>query len=93
MHEGAAALFDPDQAALFEFAHRAADGVAVDGKLGGQLGLGRQLFARRIELVADIVRKRLADLPPDGDAGTSFDHRVCSCCHISFMKNGSDCAP
>ncbi|MNL73252.1 hypothetical protein D3C87_1986880 [compost metagenome] len=66
--------------------------MAVDRKLGGQLGFGGQLLARQIELVADIVRQGLTNLPPDGDAGTSFNHGVCSCCHISFMKNGCDCA-
>ena len=74
LHEGAAALLDADQPALFQFTHRAANGVPVDGELGGELGLRGQLFAREIELVADVVRQRFADLPPDGDAGTSFNH-------------------
>src|SRR5690606_9568914 len=92
LHESAAALLDAHQAALLEFAHGAPDGVAVVRELGRQLGLGRQAFAGRVELVADLVRQQFTDLSPYRDTGASFDHGDNPFRNGSFMLDGHDCA-
>jgi hypothetical protein len=91
LHEGASALLDPHQAAQFELTHRAPDRMPVHGEARGQFRFRRQLLARPIEFVADVLRKRLANLPPYGDAGTPFDfpirHLALPCCHQAFTNS------
>ncbi|MNT17094.1 hypothetical protein D3C72_1522290 [compost metagenome] len=88
LHEGAAALLDPHQPAQLQLAHGAADGVAVDREARGQFRLRGQLFAGQVQLLADVVRQRLANLAPYRHAGTPFHfsirHLALPSCHQAF---------
>ena len=71
--EGAAALLDTQQPLLGERRHRAANGVAVDGKPRRQRRLGRQAPLGKASL-RHLARQRLGDLAPAGDALCRLEH-------------------
>ena len=65
-HEGAAALLGAEQAGADEVFDGAADGVAVDGEAGGELGLGGEAVAGLPAAGADGGGEVVGDLAPTG---------------------------
>jgi hypothetical protein len=71
--EGSCALMGFEQAAEFEFAIRAHDGVGIDGEVDGELADGGELIAF-VERSGGYGRADLVDeLAVDGDAGVQVE--------------------